>query len=416
MNSGQRSVKLEEICAQITDGKHGDCQDEADSGFYFLSCKDVSDGKLNYENARQISETDFVDTHRRTKLAASDVLITNSGTIGRMAIAADNDLTQRTTFQKSVAILKPIPSQVEARFLYYRLQSDMRRLVEFAGGTAQKNLLLRDLRAFPVELPSLPIQRRIVGILSAYDNLIENNSRRLQILEQMAQTLYREWFVQFRFPGHEKIKLVEAPLGKIPQGWNNVRIGERFKTVLGGTPSRAKPEFWIDGTIPWINSGKINELRIVDASELITAKSLTKSATKLMPRRTTVLAITGATLGQVSLLEIEACANQSVVGIVDSSSVYSEYLYLKTKEVIGELVNHASGGAQQHINKEVVNEFEIVLPPERLVIRFNELCKPFFNLLVNKLHQNANLRRTRDLLLPKLISGELFVENTGSNT
>jgi len=135
-----------------------------------------------------------------------------------------------------------------------------------------------------------------------------------------------------------------------------------------------------------------------------------------MPRRTTLLAITGATLGQVSLLEIEACANQSVVGIIDSSGVYSEYLYLKTKETIGELVKHASGGAQQHINKEVVNQFEILLAPEPLIGRFNEVCRPFFDLLANKIRQSANLRRTRDLLLPKLISGALDVSKQDIET
>src|ERR1700694_1265581 len=131
-NNEWQPEKLEDICAQITDGKHGDCKDEQDSGFYFISCKDVANGKLNYESARQITEADFLDTHRRTKLAASDVLITNSGTIGRVGFAPDNELTPRTTFQKSVAVLKPIASRVEPNFLYYALQSDIHRLIEFA--------------------------------------------------------------------------------------------------------------------------------------------------------------------------------------------------------------------------------------------------------------------------------------------
>lgn len=96
--------RLEDICAQITDGKHGDCQDQPNSGYYFPSCKDIANGRLNYEGARQITEADFLDTHRRTKLEPADVSITNSGTIGRMAIAPDSDDTLRTTFQKSVAI------------------------------------------------------------------------------------------------------------------------------------------------------------------------------------------------------------------------------------------------------------------------------------------------------------------------
>src|SRR5437879_3941992 len=100
-NSSWRYEKLEDICSQITDGKHGDCRDEPNSGFYFLSCKDVINGKLNYEDARQITEADFLETHRRTKFEASDILITNSGTIGRMALAPENGLVHRTTFQKS---------------------------------------------------------------------------------------------------------------------------------------------------------------------------------------------------------------------------------------------------------------------------------------------------------------------------
>jgi type I restriction enzyme, S subunit len=184
---------------------------------------------LNYEGARQINEADFLDTHRRTKFAPADVLITNSGTIGRMAIAPDNELTRRTTFQKSVAILKPIAGRVEPSFLYYALQGDIRRLIEFAGGTAQKNLLLRDLRAFEVSVPPLPVQRRIAGILSAYDELMENSQRRIRILEAMARALYREWFVHFRFPGHEKLPRVASPFGDIPQGWEVKTLGDLIK-------------------------------------------------------------------------------------------------------------------------------------------------------------------------------------------
>ncbi len=128
-------------------------------------------------------------------------------------------MTRRTTFQKSVAILKPIASRVDPSFLYYGILSDIRRLSEFGSGTAQKNLLLRDLRAFEVSVPPLPVQRRIAGILRAYDDLIENSRQRIRILEEMARALYREWFVHFRFPGNEKLRLIDSPLGYIPQEW-----------------------------------------------------------------------------------------------------------------------------------------------------------------------------------------------------
>src|SRR4051812_21159799 len=102
-----KEYKLGDVCSLITDGKHGDCRNEENSGYFFISAKDVKDGKIYYENARQITKADFEETHRRTNLAADDVVITNSGTIGRMAIVKDTPETRRTTFQKSVAILKP---------------------------------------------------------------------------------------------------------------------------------------------------------------------------------------------------------------------------------------------------------------------------------------------------------------------
>ncbi|MDP2816060.1 MAG: restriction endonuclease subunit S, partial [Rectinemataceae bacterium] len=196
----------------------------------------------------------------------------------------------------------------------------------------------------------------------------------------MVHSLYREWFVYFRFPGHEKVFLIDSSLGKIPQEWKVDRLGDLFKIVLGGTPSRVRPEFWEGGTIPWINSGRVNDLRITEQSELITELALEHSSVKLMPKGTTVLAITGATLGQVSYLEIETTANQSVVGITDLSELYSEWIYLLVSHQIERIVNHASGGAQQHINKEVVNDVQIALPIAPLAKEFKHLVKPMFRL------------------------------------
>lgn len=262
--------------------------------------------------------------------------------------------------------------------------------------------------SFP--LPPLPFQRRIADILSAYDDLIANCQRRIEILEQMARALYREWFVEFRYPGHESVPLVSSPLGEIPQGWEVRRLGDCFDTVLGGTPSRTKPEYWEGGTIAWINSGKVNELRIVDASELITPLALKKSNAKVMPRGATVLAITGATLGQVSYLEIETAANQSVVGVVDQSGRLSEWIYLTVTAQIDSIIARASGGAQQHINKEIVNDIALVLPPDRLAAEFKKIVAPIFRQIAVLLLQSRNLRQTRDLLLPRLISGQLEVD------
>ena len=163
--------KLEDICLQITDGKHGDCENEENSGYYFVSVKDIDDGVINYSNARQITKFDFEDTDKRTKLENEDILITNSGTIGKF-VFVNSPLSRKTTFQKSVAIIKPNKNKIIPKFLYYYLISEKRRLVEYAGGTTQKNLLLRDIRNFEVEIPYETHQKKIIEILNNIDQLI----------------------------------------------------------------------------------------------------------------------------------------------------------------------------------------------------------------------------------------------------
>jgi type I restriction enzyme S subunit len=302
----------------------------------------------------------------------------------------------------------PASAQTDTRFLFYLLTDA--KLSRYAGGAAQPLVTQTVLKQVEVRVPPLPVQRRIVGILSAYDELMENSQRRIRILEAMARALYREWFVDFRYPGHEKVPLAESELGPIPSTWRVARIGEEFRTVLGGTPSRANRAFWDGGTIPWINSGAVNALRIVSPSEFITELALEKSAAKLMPRGTTVLAITGATLGQVSYLEIETSANQSVVGIVGDEGARREWLFLTVKEHIGEIIMAASGGAQQHINKDIVNGVQIGVPPKPVLEDFSSRVRPTFELIASLLARAINLRSTRDLLLPRLLSGQLSVE------
>jgi type I restriction enzyme S subunit len=279
-------------------------------------------------------------------------------------------------------------------------------------GTTQDNLSVDKLLTFEFLVPSAQRQREIASILSAYDDLIENNTRRIAILEEMARRIYEEWFVRFRFPGHEGVRMVESELGLVPEGWRLSRVGALFTTVLGGTPSRVRQDFWEDGVVPWVNSGKVNELRILEPSERITELALARSATKLMPAGTTVLAITGATLGQVSMLGTEMCANQSVVGVLPPGAVWREFLFWSFKTHIGRIIQRASGGAQQHINKDIVNDTMLIIPPEDLLHSFNEAAGPVNDLVLSLARRNLKLRQTRDLLLPKLISGELDVSAT----
>jgi type I restriction enzyme S subunit len=171
---------------------------------------------------------------------------------------------------------------------------------------------------------------------------------------------------------------------------------------LGGTPSRDESKYW-GGKIPWINSGEINKLRIIEATEHITDEGLKKSNARLMNIGTTVLAITGATLGQVSRLEIESSANQSVVGIYDEDNKLNEYMFLYIKSNIMDLILGASGGAQQHINKQIVENYKIILPDSNIILKFTNIAMPIFKLIRECFFENTNLKQSRDQLLAKLI-------------
>jgi len=420
------TVKLGDICLRITDGKHGDCENQENSGFYFLSAKDVRGGQLQYENARQITEVDFEDTHRRTQLESQDILISNSGTIGRMAIAPNAAVTRRTTFQKSVAILKTKRERVTPRWLYYALQAHLERLVGFAGGTAQKNLLLRDLRAFELDIPPLPTQKKIASILSAYDDLIENNERRIRILEEMAQNLYREWFVKFRFPGHGKVKMVDSPLGKIPEGWEWRPVEDFLEKSIGGgwgkdeqSKAHTNPVRVIRGTdFRRIAGGSFEGVpsRFVKDSELRSRKLqhgdvIVENSVNASSRCVgTPFIVSEGILRQLGSDSI--CASFCKMYRPKRAEL-AVLLCLHIRNLRGEgkmsfYQNVAANGIGNFQSKRFLSDECIPVPrdDDRLSAMLGVISDLTTSTYCERI---ATLRQTRDLLLPKLISGQLDV-------
>ena len=274
----------------------------------------------------------------------------------------------------------------------------------YVTGCAQPKLNQENLRNIEIELPSHIDS--IASILSSLDRKIELNNKINADLEEMAQAIFKNWFVDFE-PFRDG-KFVDSELGMIPEGWRVGTLGEFCKCLLGGTPSRSKEEYW-NGEINWINSGEINKFRILEASEKITELGLAKSATKLLPKKTTVLAITGATLGQVSLLEIDSCANQSVIGVLENAEVPYEYIYPFIKDRIEMLIQHQTGGAQQHINKDNVESLIFLFPTKNVLKDYISLVRPMYKRIESLCFENLYLSLLRDTLLPRLMSGEIEI-------
>ena len=293
----------------------------------------------------------------------------------------------------------------DPKFLYYLCQT--MPFANFGGGSAVPTLNRNHIHPLETKIPvKVEDQRRIASILSSLDRKIELNNKINADLEEMAQAIFKNWFVDFE--PFKDGKFVDSELGMIPEGWKVGRLGDFCKCLLGGTPSRSKEEYW-NGDVNWINSSEINKFRILEASEKITELGLSKSATKLLPKKTTVLAITGATLGQVSLLEIDTCANQSVIGVLENAEVPYEYIYPFIKDRIEMLIQHQTGGAQQHINKDNVESLIFLLPAKNVLENYISLVGPMYKRIESQCFENLYLSSLRDTLLPRLMSGELEV-------
>lgn len=294
-------------------------------------------------------------------------------------------------------VLRKKSNSITNRFLYYCLTNDfftekMQHLAEARSGTFPQ-ITFDVLKNESINVPSIENQNKITMVLDNINNKIKSNNEINNNLHDLCNNLYFKLVSQL----NDTNSSVES-------------IKNVAKCVLGGTPSRTKKEYW-NGSINWINSGEINKFRIIKASEKITELGLNKSSTTLLPRGTTVLAITGATLGQVSRLEIDSCANQSVIGIITNKKELNNYMYLSILNSINDLVLKKTGGAQQHINKNDVETHEIVVPSTELISQFDEIIRPLFDQISVNCFEINKLEQLRDTLLPKLMNDEIDLAN-----
>jgi len=319
----------------------------------------------------------------------------------------------------TLALIRLKAGRIRSDFLYYVFLGKQHELQENTTGSAIPHVDKKRIMAMKIAAPkNLNKQRAIAKILSDLDEKIELNRQMNKTLEAIGQAIFKHWFVDFEFPNEEGVHykssggemVYNEELGKeIPKGWRVSRIGEELKTVLGGTPSTRNKEYWENGTIAWINSEKVNEFRIIEPTVFITKEAVNNSATKLMPKRTTVLAITGATLGQISMIEIDTCANQSVVGVLENEEIPSEYIYFWTIFNIKNLIARQTGGAQQHINKNDINSLSLIIPDKNIMMSFIKVIKPIFDHISNSCFESRTRSQIHDLLLPKLMSGKIRV-------
>lgn len=399
---------LQELCLNITDGKHGDCENEENSGYYFISCKDIFDGQINYKNARQITKADFEETHKRTMLEVDDILLTNSGTIGRMAFVTDREATTKTTFQKSVAIIKPDKQKVLPRYLYYQLQNCVPQFINSSNGSAQKNLLLSTMRTFQIEIEeNREKQEKIANTLSAYDDLIENNQKQIKLLEEAAQRLYKEWFVDLRFPEHENTKIVDG----VPEGWKKNCAEKFFEITIGKTPPRTEKRCFTTGKngIPWVSIADMGNsgMFVLNTAENLTDDAIKQYNVKVIPKNTVLLSFK-LTVGRVAIAPNDICTNEAIAHFKGRRECEREYIYFYLKNFHYDELGSTSS-ISKAVNSKIIKAMPFVMPSEKLLKEYSSKTKDAFDLIICKQKINNNLKIARDRMLHKLMSGEVEV-------
>jgi type I restriction enzyme S subunit len=397
--------------------------DYQDEGLPVVMPKDIVDGTISVEGIARIGDED-VERLSQHRLKKGDIVYGRRGDIGRRALITQREagwLCGTGCLRISLG-----DSVLDPTFLYYYLGEAkvIGWIYNQAIGATMPNLNTSIIRSIPITYPSLPVQHKIAAILSAYDDLIENNTRRIEILEEMARSLYREWFVNFRFPGHEQVKIVDSELGLIPEGWRYSSLKNLPIQFIDGDRSSNYPkrsEFVDDGVL-FLSTKNINQDKI-DLSEVnfITREKF-ESIKKGRVQPLDIVMTTRGSIGKVALFNCEystALINAQMLIIkADDKTINQIYLfYLLCSQEYQEVIkNFASGSAQPQIPIQDLKQIEILCPSIVIQRKFSEIVSSYNSLIKNLQSKNTKLRQTRDLLLPKLISGEIDVENLDINT
>lgn len=464
MGSDVKLVKLKDITSKITKGT---TPSKSDGGFSSIGVNYIKAESVSYEGRIDESKFAFITeaVHKklkRSQLQENDILFSMAGAfLGKTGFVMKHHIPANTN--QALALIRVKPEIAYPKFIHYYLQQ--KSVVHFVNNavsqSAQPNINLQQIGDLDICLLSLAQQQRVVEILDAIDNKITLNRQINQTLEQMAQTLFKSWFVDFdpvvdnaldagffeqdlgfseellhrvevrkavresdNFkPLSEDIRRLfpnafeecaEPALGLggwVPKGWKGQPIKTHcVKIQNGGTPSRSNSDYWDGGNIPWLTSGEVRQSIVTNVENTITDLGLQNSSAKWVSSYSTLVALYGATAGEVSINVDPLTTNQAVCALIPKES-YCWFNYLQVRNKTIEMQNQAVGSAQQNISKRLVENLIVISPLPYIVEIFNQRVEPLFLKSIFNQKMAMELTKLRDTLLPKLISGELSLSD-----
>lgn len=394
----------------VTSSKRFHVSERTKDGVPFYCSKEI----IKKVNGEKITECDYIseDAYNRVKEEygvpqTGDLLITTRGTYGIPYIYKEYDKFYFA--DGNLTWLKDFDDKLDAEYLYYWINSyeGQKKIDAIAKGTAQKAVPIALLKEIEIVIPENPIQKKVVVILKNYDQLIENNKKQIKLLEEAAQRLYKEWFIDLRFPGYENCKIVDG----VPEGWSKDRADNFFKITIGKTPPRAEKQWFVDGSVgmPWLSISDMGNagVYVFNTSEGLTSDAVQKYNMKVVPTGTVFVSFK-LTVGRVAIAIKDMCTNEAIAHFCIENDKLRAYTYCYLSNFEYDTLGNTSS-ISKAVNSKIIKAMPFVMPNDDTIEKFSNVVDPILNEIKVKQEICNELIEARDRLLPKLMSGEVEV-------
>ncbi len=390
-----KKCKLGDICSKITDGSHKSPPSQT-SGFPMASVKDMEYNQINLNTCRKISKEDYLElVASGCQPEINDILIAKDGSYLKHVFRVRKK--EELVLLSSIAIIRPILEQVCPQFLIYVFKN--KRFIEeiesnYVTGAVIPRIVLRDFKEIEITLPPLEEQRQIAAILSSIDDKIELLHEQNKTLEELAQTLFRHYFIENPNPS-----------------WQEKPLSDFGNIICGKTPSKKVDEYY-NGDIPFIKIPDMHgNIFVFKTNECLSELGSQTQINKFIPKKSICISCI-ATVGVVSMNAFESHTNQQINSIIPKKEHYRYFLYLYMKHLYDYLQSMASGGtATANLNTRDFSNIHILMPDEEMMINFNGKTSEYFDKIFKNLEQIQTLENMRDILIPKLLNGEIKINN-----
>ena len=394
--------RLDELGTVVTGKTPATANPEFYGGdFLFVTPSDMQWNSYYVTETRSTVTERARGSHRNQFIPRDSIVFTCIGnTIGKCGIASADCLTN----QQVNSII--VNGDNSPQFVYYALIQNrpMIRAIGLSGGAAQPIINKSTFSSVQIDVPDRATQDKIADILSAYDDLIENNRRRIALLEQAARELYREWFVRLRFPGHENTRIVDG----VPEDWSQGRIGDLGKVVTGKTPSK-KRESYYGGDVPFIKPPDMHGCTvIVGTEESLSAEGVNSQENKMLPPMSTLVSCIG-TVGAVALNADHAQTNQQINAIITRVDWLRYWSFFMAKTLKPLLEGMGGGATMTNVSKSKFSAIKVIVPSQLILERFDSVVSPSIDQIARLSAMNKLLTNARNLLLTRLMSGKVTV-------